>query len=699
MAPKWPQVNNGPEHINEHATYLKEVCSQLQAVDRGRHNQVPWNIVQAYLNSTVGLIGKVLRQPALREILQQVKDAAKCTQNIQHDVSIIKNSVGMSTTAPTAANFGGRPPLAGTWAQVAARAKGASLPPPPTPGNAPHTRAGSAVTAYKDRAVTVKLKNSGVTERYRTHSPAWVRQQVTASIQNNAGTKMVKVVAAYQLKSGDIQIFTSTTAEAAKLKENSGWLGGLGEHAQVVVPTYGVIVHGIPTNSINVNDQTATIEQILADNHTVIPHAKISHMGWLTKEETLKRASSIVVEFTDPRMANATIYAGLAWEGQIHQCQLYDRACRIKQCFRCYNYGHITTQCNATQVCGYCAEHHETKHCRHRGVEGFTPRCAVCKDSHTAWSNACPARKKETERIEQAKDARSIYWHVPMRDTPGEPTTQNPRDTRDGNEVHELVTMTNAQRTEVPAATVIPQPGMSHIQGPAQQQRPAGTLGTIGATGIQILVTPPAGEGQEGHPGPQPEDSLRNEHSRNTQPDSAVASQLSNGAGQESEQYTSMYPLEGIEGVSLQAADAWLAEFDSSNDGNWLDEAAGVLDEDPDPSPLTSVATDPRTSQGTLFRACQCVEHQEIYNDWPTQNADLIIAKCMKNCMYCGKYFTFASELRRHIGRRHGKENLTVVYESRRSLQSLIPKWTAKGNTERIRTAPHTNDTNAAPSL
>src|SRR5687767_10886811 len=274
MAPKWPQVNKGPEHINEHATYLKEVCNQLQAVDRNRHTQVPWNIVQAYLESTLGLIGKVLRQPALREILQQVKDAAKCTQNIQHDVAIIKNCVGLSTTPPHAANLRGRQGVAASWAQVAAQAKGAPLPPPPTPGSISSTRVNSTVTAYKDRAVTVKLKDHRATERYRTHSAAWVRQQVTTSIRNHAGTKTVKVVAAYQLKSGDIQIFTSTTAEAAKLKESPGWLGGLGEHAEVIVPTYGVIAHGIPTNSINMKDQKATFEQILVNNHTVIPQAK-----------------------------------------------------------------------------------------------------------------------------------------------------------------------------------------------------------------------------------------------------------------------------------------------------------------------------------------------------------------------------------------------------------------------------------------
>ena len=374
MAPRWPQVNNGPEHINEHATYLKEACNQLQTVDRGRHNQVPWNIVQPYVESTLGLIGKVLRQPALREVLQQVQDAAKCTQNIQKDVAIIKNSVGLSTTPPNAANFSGKRAPASSWAQVASQAKGFHPPPPPVEQGAFAPKSQTTVTPYKDRVVTVKLNDPGISQRYRTHSAAWARQQVEASIQNNANTKSVKVVAAHQLKSGDIKVFTSTTAEATQLKENKEWLKVLGAQAKLIVPTFGVVVHGIPTNSINIKDQYATIDQIIADNHTVIPNAKIAFVGWLTKEGNLKRASSIVVEFTDPVMANAVIYAGMAWDGQIHQCQLYDRACRVLQCFRCYHYGHITTQCNAAQVCGYCAELHETKHCRRKEVEGFTPR-------------------------------------------------------------------------------------------------------------------------------------------------------------------------------------------------------------------------------------------------------------------------------------------------------------------------------------
>ena len=432
MAPKWPQVNNGPEHINEHATYLREACNQLQAVDKGRQNQVPWNIVQSYVTSTIALIGKVLQQPAMSEILHHIQDATKCTQNIQRDITVIKNSVGLSTAPPNAANFGGGRAAAVTWAQVAAKGP---PPLPPVPQNTHTTKAQSTVTTYKDRAITVKLKDHGIAQRFRNLSAARIRHQVETAIHDNTETRLVKIVAAHQLKSGDVQIYTSSIAEATKLKENRGWIRGLGEHADLIVPTYGVIVHGISTNSINIKDQKATIQQIIADNYTVIPKTEISYVGWLTKESPLKRASSVVVEFTDPEMANAIIYAGMVWDGQIHICQLYDRACRVKQCFRCYKYGHISTQCNAAQTCSsYCAELHETRNCKQKGALGFTPRCAVCKGVHTAWSSACPARKKEMGRVEQAKQSRNIYWHVLSKDDipkdnprAGDRHTRNPR--------------------------------------------------------------------------------------------------------------------------------------------------------------------------------------------------------------------------------------------------------------------------------
>ncbi|KIW95026.1 uncharacterized protein Z519_03607 [Cladophialophora bantiana CBS 173.52] len=273
MAPRWPQVNNGPEHINEHATYLREACNQLQAADKGRTNQIPWHIVQSYTESTLALIGKVLQQPSVGEVLHHIQDAAKDIQAIQRDVTAVKSSIGLGTTSLNSA-------------------KGSTLLPPPSvlvqPGS--HTtKTQSTVTAYRDRLVTVKLKDYSIVQRYRNHPITWTKQQVQNSIRDNTATRAIKLVDAHQLK--------------------SGWLKGLGDQAEVIVPTYGVIVHGISTKSINIKDQRATIQQILTDNYTVIPDAKISYVEWLTREGPLKHASSIVVKFTAPEMANAVIYA------------------------------------------------------------------------------------------------------------------------------------------------------------------------------------------------------------------------------------------------------------------------------------------------------------------------------------------------------------------------------------------------------
>ncbi|KIX03340.1 uncharacterized protein Z518_06892 [Rhinocladiella mackenziei CBS 650.93] len=140
----------------------------------------------------------------MSELLRQIQDAAKGIQTSR------------SSKAPSKT-------VATSWAQVAAQAKGSVLP----PQQGLHTsKTPTTVTAYKDRVVMVKLKDHGIARRYRNNSAAWARQQVQTTTRDNEATKLIKIVAAHQLKSGDIQIFASTTAEATQLKENKGWLKG-----------------------------------------------------------------------------------------------------------------------------------------------------------------------------------------------------------------------------------------------------------------------------------------------------------------------------------------------------------------------------------------------------------------------------------------------------------------------------------------
>jgi hypothetical protein len=201
----------------------------------------------------------------MSEVPQQIQDATKVIEVIRRDVIVVKGSVGLGTTPLNVANFTGGKAATPSWA---AQAKAAMLPPPPPPiRQGPYTsKTPTPVTAYRYQVVTVTLKDHGVVQRYRNYPVAWTRQQVQTSIRENTTTNSIKVVAAYQLKSGDIQIFTSTTTEARQLKEHKGRLKGVGEQAELIIPTYGVIVHVISTNSINIKGQKATIQHMVADN-------------------------------------------------------------------------------------------------------------------------------------------------------------------------------------------------------------------------------------------------------------------------------------------------------------------------------------------------------------------------------------------------------------------------------------------------
>ncbi len=54
-------------------------------------------------------------------------------------------------------------------------------------------------------------------------------------------------------------IYTSTTKGVEALKGKRNWLSTLGTKTEILEETYGVLVHGVPVNRVNVNNQAQII--------------------------------------------------------------------------------------------------------------------------------------------------------------------------------------------------------------------------------------------------------------------------------------------------------------------------------------------------------------------------------------------------------------------------------------------------------
>jgi hypothetical protein len=327
MGTNWPSLGAEPHNLKEHVTFLHEAYTQLHAV-KGSYSTIPATTIDPLIDSTLHLLSKVTRyldeQPDTR-LATQIQGLFKEQRDAQlKDHEAIKAAIKAATAPLKAA-----PLFTGTrvasWAQVADAAG-----PPLGHVTPPHTvlssGSSSTLTAYKGREVIVKLLDHAVAQRLCQLSPSQLKNKVNNILRETPKVKDIKITAAHQLKSGDITVITDSLDNATELQTHTDWARGLGPRAEVLRKTYGAIVHGIPVNTINMKDQQGTIQRILADNFSVVPHAKITYVGWLTKESIKKRNSSIVIEFTQPEMANAIIYAGFLWEGLIHNSILEEFA-------------------------------------------------------------------------------------------------------------------------------------------------------------------------------------------------------------------------------------------------------------------------------------------------------------------------------------------------------------------------------------
>ncbi|EKG09001.1 Zinc finger CCHC-type protein [Macrophomina phaseolina MS6] len=393
------RLGDNPLSLYEHAAQLRTQAKQLLDDAGDNRRSFRYHTIAPLIESAIELCDKALSQPTPAELRAAVNSVLQTANDIKKDTSAIKRTTDTISTAaaPTQQNRQHSPT---TWARVAA------LRTPATAQTQPNL---TPSPTEKCRELVIKLTDPQMISHLRSQAPTHLKERINRALKSQTDPEVnkIQVVAAKQLRSGDIAAYTRNQQEKEILQESAhSWAETFGGTARIVTQTYGVIVHGVHTKSIDPSDMENTIKLLQAENKPLLPNAEIKYVGWLTKASTSKKASSLVVEFSRAEDANAAIAGGMVWQAEMLSCELYDRTCKVKQCFNCQKYGHIGTQCQAPQACGYCAGQHSSKECSQKEDPNAERKCAACKRSHTAWSAICPERKKEKDRVERAKAMR-----------------------------------------------------------------------------------------------------------------------------------------------------------------------------------------------------------------------------------------------------------------------------------------------------
>ncbi|QQK47290.1 Reverse transcriptase, putative [Penicillium digitatum] len=334
----------------------------------------------------------------------------------------------------------------------------------------------------EDCEIIVKIRDSDTRETLRRRTPREIVEQAERTRETAARRKMSAplgggcyFVAAKVLPSGDVKMTVNSASGAELLRTHVEWLKAFGPAAHVRKPTWGVVARGIDTKTMQLTPESMgglAKELIRQNSHSwggSRDNVEILHLGWLIKPGK-RREGSIVIEFTDPVVANHAITQGTLWQHQVHQTTRFCREGRSKLCLKCQKPGHVHSQCLNEYQCGHCAKGHPTWECPKQGDAEI--KCANCGAGHRPTSDACEVKAAAKEEARLALANSPLYHRVPLHfrqkeATKGNATTFQPQGANQG-----LNTSTHAPQQQVTQGTAsnrinpkrIPVPAPSEIR-------------------------------------------------------------------------------------------------------------------------------------------------------------------------------------------------------------------------------------------
>jgi len=136
-------------------------------------------------------------------------------------------------------------------------------------------------------------------------------------------------------------------------------------------------------------------------------------VAWFKKiVESEKAHSSFIMKIMTKMMMNQLLNINMLNSYQECICKLFERNCCITQCYKCFDFDHMTKFCKNEEHCFKCTDKHHIEKC----IVLMNKRwCMNCNDSHEFWMCSCFKWKLQIKKSEEIFQNRLIRYLITLK--------------------------------------------------------------------------------------------------------------------------------------------------------------------------------------------------------------------------------------------------------------------------------------------
>ncbi len=240
------------------------------------------------------------------------------------------------------------------------------------------------------------------------------KKSIEQILQRIAGVSIDQrnlIVSLRKLSSDDIFLHAVSSDARANLKKTQTWAKEIASLTRVARWTFAVLTHEVRT-TIDMSNQEKIIERLIKDNARLHEDLKVLRIVWFKKvADSEKTHSSLIVEIAIEAMMNWLMNMSMLNLYQECACKLFKKNCRITQCFKCYEFDHMTKICRKNQRCKKYAGKHHIEKCV---ISSNKRRCVNCNENHEFWRCICLKWRQQMKQAFEIYRNRSFkYFETP----------------------------------------------------------------------------------------------------------------------------------------------------------------------------------------------------------------------------------------------------------------------------------------------